>query len=122
MGIRQIIALFMGLVFQVSHGQQWMVAESVIGCGAAHSESMSCCKGLEQCPCISKSDGEPQREPLTSDIQQLKVVLSSATEKNPTELFRFSADDRSASPRSHARLWSGYGGVPLNVAYCKFVI
>ena len=54
MHIRSVIALFMGLVIQLSQVQaSCMAFDSAKSCGV-EAQAMSCCDGLQSCPCVGR--------------------------------------------------------------------
>lgn len=120
MGLKAVIALFLGLVIQFSQVQSGLAA-SISACGDK-DQPMSCCEGPKSCPCISETDADQKPTPLIPATVDLKWFVS-----KPQEPDRFiavvSPPAASVLPATRAREnRTGYSGVPLSVAFCSFVI
>lgn len=119
--IRSIIALFMGLVIQLSQVQSHLAASPAETC-VISGQSACCCGELQSCPCVSESAPAQKPAPLIPAAVDLKQLISKAPEPNspvvlispPTNVVRHTA------PLIERR--SGYAGVPLSVAFCRFTI
>jgi hypothetical protein len=122
MHIKSIIALFMGLVIQLSQVQaSCMASGSAKSCGT-ETQAMSCCDGLESCPCADEGDSNQTPTPLTPAAVDLKPLISPAPERiSPAALFP-PRTDAVVPTASWVELRSGFSGVPLSVAFCRFVI
>lgn len=121
MDVRSIIALFMGLVLQLSQVQTCLATEAAKPC-ATQARLMSCCEGLKTCPCAKKSRENQKPTPLLPASGELKLLLSKAPE--PSRLGAFVSPPAAAKAvvATPALGWSAYAGVPLSVAFCRFVI
>jgi hypothetical protein len=120
MGLKAVIALFLGLVLQFSQAQSG-VAALLATCGDME-QPMSCCEGPKSCPCLSETDPDQKPSPLAAAVVDLKWFVS-----KPTEPDRFvsvpQALENPAIPATRAGdTIAGYAGVPLAVAFCSFVI
>ncbi|MEO5915391.1 MAG: hypothetical protein ABIS50_14250 [Luteolibacter sp.] len=121
MDIRSIIALFMGLVIQLSQVQTSVAAESVKTC-ATSAQRMDCCEGLKSCPCAKKTEQREKPAPLIPTAVDLKLFVSKATGSGSFEAFYFPPTDTAFFSASRLESKVGYAGVPLSVAFCRFVI
>lgn len=121
MDMKSIIALFMGLVIQLSQAQLSVVADSSRSCGTS-GHAMSCCEGQKSCPCAKKSEPKERPAPLAPLSGNLKLFVSIASGLGCFESIHFSPIEAvfSSTPRLDSK--SGYAGVPLSVAFCSFVI
>jgi hypothetical protein len=121
MAIRSIIALFMGLVIQLSQAQSHLTAGPEKPC-ATDGQSACCCGDFQSCPCVSESDPAEKPAPLIPAAVDFKLLISKAPEPDaPVALITPPANDaRPATPLIERR--SGYAGVPLSVAFCRFTI
>ena len=122
MGFNSVIAVFLGLLIQLTQVQLFS------GDGAAPpcikmGNSMGCCESVKSCHCLEDSDPDQQSTPLTVAAVDSKLLLSRAPETDPVSVF-ISPTDSSilvASPTS--RVCGGFfAGVPVSVAFCSFVI
>ncbi|MES2438443.1 MAG: hypothetical protein V4584_05235 [Verrucomicrobiota bacterium] len=120
MGLKAIIALFLGLVIQISQVHSGLAA-SVAACGDMN-QSMSCCEGTRSCPCISESDPDQKPAPLIPATVELKWFVTRSHE--PDRFLAAVAPLENPVPAvSRVREnRAGYSGVPLSVAFCSFVI
>lgn len=121
MVIRSIIALFMGLVIQLSQVQPCWASAPTKSC-AENSETACCCGGYQSCPCASESDSDQKPAPSIPAAPDLKPLISKAPE---THIPEASATPPAAAEVPAALLIesiNGYAGVPLSVAFCSFVI
>jgi hypothetical protein len=121
MGIRRIIALFMGLVIQLSQVQSSVATETTKTCGTS-GHGMSCCEGLKSCPCAKKSDPSEKPAPLLPAAVELKLFVSKASGPSDFDAIHFPQTARVLACRSRPEAKIGYAGVPLSVAFCRFVI
>jgi hypothetical protein len=121
MGIRSIIALFMGLVIQLSQVQTSVAAEPTKSCGTS-AHRTDCCEGLKSCPCATKSDSKEKPAPLVPAAVDLKLFVSKASGPGSYEAFHFPPTDSVFFNTTRLDSRSGYAGVPLSVAFCSFVI
>ncbi|MBK1817385.1 hypothetical protein JIN84_17325 [Luteolibacter yonseiensis] len=121
MAIKSIIALFLGLVIQLSQVQLGPAAEPVKSCD--NGQFMSCCDGLQSCPCAKESDPDQKPSPLIPAGVDLKWLVSKVSE--PASL------DSPTNPQSETLVVfaasqtdtrCAFEGVPLSVAFCRFVI
>jgi hypothetical protein len=121
MNVRSIIALFMGLVIQLSQVQLSLAADTATTCGD-HRQAMSCCDGLRSCPCASESHSDQKPAPLVPVTVDLKLLVSKGSEPYRLEALISPPTNAVVLPASHVDPWNGYAGVPLSVAFCRFVI
>ncbi|MES2924445.1 MAG: hypothetical protein V4819_23030 [Verrucomicrobiota bacterium] len=121
MTFKSVIALFMGLVIQLSQSQSCLATISAEPSGVT-ARPMCCCEGLQSCPCASDRSPDRKPAPQIPAAVDLKWILPKATGANSLDA---PASPRAESgisiaPRAEAR-WA-YPGVPLSVAFCSFVI
>jgi hypothetical protein len=123
MDIRSIIALFMGLVLQLSQVQVGFATEAVKPC-ATQARPMSCCEGHKTCPCAKESRENQKPGPLLPASVELKQLLSKTPEapRLIALVAPLTATKAAAVVTTPALGWSAYAGVPLSVAFCSFVI
>ena len=121
MGIRSIIALFMGLVIQLSQMQVCVATEPAKSC-ATSGHRMGCCEGLESCPCAKKSDPSEKPAPLVPAAVDLKLFVSKASGPGCLDVIHFPRSIRVLGSAARRESKTGYAGVPLSVAFCRFVI
>jgi hypothetical protein len=121
MNLRFVIALFLGLVIQLSQAQTFASADSSPACGdTAHP--MGCCEGLNSCPCADKGAPNEKPAPLIPATIELKPLVSQAPETIcPAPLFSAPTSAMCVTA-SRIESRSGYAGVSLAVAFCSFVI
>lgn len=120
MDLKSIIALFVGLVVQFSHAQSALATGAERSCGG--SESMSCCAEFQSCPCADSGNSDQKSPPLAPASADLKWLVAKLAEREVTEvLIEFPAIVVGPSATS-LEFSSGYLGVPLSVAFCRFVI
>lgn len=121
MGLKPIIALFLGLLIQLSQVQLCPGDVAAPPCATA-PESMACCEGLKSCHCAKDNDSDQKPAPLAVVAVDLKLLLSRAPETPCFAAFIYSPDDSVLGAASGSRVCGGYAGVPLSVAFCCFVI
>lgn len=121
MHLRPIIALFMGLVIQLSQVQVLDASEPAKSCGD-YGSIMTCCEGLQACPCASEGKPNQNTPPLAPAAVSLKVLISKAAEPIRLEAPVSNSPDIVVSTESRLEWINGYAGVPLAVAFCRFVI
>lgn len=120
MNLKSIIALFMGLVIQFSQVQASLAAGTAKSCG--RGESMSCCDGLKSCPCASEGDSDQKPAPLAPVAVDLKWLVSKPAEPQTLEALISPPSDAVVPAATGPEFAGGYAGVPLSVAFCRFVI
>lgn len=88
---------------------------------SCHASEESC-ECFKQCPCAEKSDpGQPPAPlaPVSSDLKLLVIqpeaVPAAWTPPVPPV-------ESAVCPAKFSEHWVGYKGVPLAVAFCRFVI
>ena len=121
MGMRSIVALFLGLLIQLSQVQSCLAAEPAKPC-ATKAHPGCCCDGMRSCPCAKDSDQNQKPAPLIPAALDLKLLISKTPGTHgldalippPAAAVVFTA----SSPKSR----NGFAGVPLSVAFCRFVI
>ncbi len=116
--LKSIIVLFMGLVLQLSQARACLATQTEHACVA----NMSCCEDLDSCPCASESRENEKPAPLLPAGVDLKVILSKAPEAPAPETRLSPAAGSRVALVSPALFRNGYAGVPLSVAFCRFVI
>ena len=121
MGLKPIIALFLGLLIQWSQVQVCSVDVAAPPCATA-PDSMACCNGLKSCHCAKDSDSDQKPAPLVAAAVDLKLLLSKAPETPCLAVLVFPPNDSVLGAASVSRVCGGYAGVPPSVAFCCFVI
>lgn len=116
-----VIALFLGLVIQFSQVQASLAAESGKSCGEA-GEAMSCCEGLQSCPCAKGGDSEQKPSPLIPAALDLKTLLSKTSESINLDALVSPRAETIKCFATQTDPASGFAGVPLSVAFCRFLI
>ncbi len=118
--LRAIFGLFLGLVIQCSHVQSSLAADVAHSCGGG--EFMSCCDGLQACPCASEENPVEKPSPMVPAATDLKLLVSKGAEPINLEAPVCDPTDSSFFTASSFEICKGYAGVPLSVAFCRFVI
>ncbi len=121
MGTRSIIALFMGLVLQLSQAQLCLTPRVEKSC-ATEAHAMSCCEGSGSCHCATESRDHEPPTPLVPASVDLKVFLAKAPEVPRVETLFSPPEETRVVEASPVLGRGGYAGVPLSVAFCRFVI
>ncbi|MCX8496093.1 MAG: hypothetical protein ORN51_07925 [Akkermansiaceae bacterium] len=121
MSLKAFLALLAGLVIQLSQVPPCLAATAAEPC-AGHRQAMSCCKDLKSCPCEAKNEQAPKPAPLVPESVGFKGWV--APVPMPHE------QGFTASVHAQVALFfatqtephAGFIGVPLSVAFCRFVI
>src|SRR5690606_27045873 len=121
MNIRVTIALFMGLLLQLSQVQAWPSTTPAKSCGLA-AAAMSCCASKQVCPCADQSDSDEKPIPLAPASASLKLVFTHLSATDDSATLVVSSSPINLFPTTRAVSTAGFPGVPLNVAFCTFVI
>jgi hypothetical protein len=121
MGLKPIIALFLGLLIQLSQVQLCSSDVAAPPC-ATVPDSMACCDGLKSCHCAKDSDSDQKPAPLAVAAVDLKLLLSKVPETPCFAALISPPDDSVLGAASVSQVCGGYAGVPLSVAFCCFVI
>ncbi len=121
MTFKSIIALLMGLVIQLSQVPSCLAAEPANPC-AKSSQRMTCCEGSKSCPCAKESDQKQKPAPLVPSQVDLKLLISKAPESTRLAASISPPADAVLVAASALENRSAYAGVPLSVAFCRFVI
>ena len=121
MNLKAIIALLMGLVIQLSQVQACLAATST-GAVGAKAHSKCCCEGLQSCPCASDRSPDQKPTPLIPATVDLKWLISKTTESSSLDALIIIQPAAVVATASRAEARSAYAGVPLAVAFCRFVI
>jgi hypothetical protein len=120
MDMRPVIALFMGLIIQLSQVQLAAATDTAEPC---HREgSASCCADRQSCPCAEESDRDQKPAPSVPAGHDSKWIISRTTDPNKLEAFVSPPADTGVLSSFCLEPKSGYQGVPLSVAFCRFVI
>jgi hypothetical protein len=121
MAIKSIIALFLGLVIQLSQVQLGSAAKPVKSCGG-DAHSMSCCEGLKSCPCVKESNPDQKPSPLIPVGGDLKCFVLKTSESAELDELISLPTESVVSSGSQQAARSAFAGVGLSVAFCRFVI
>lgn len=118
--MRSIIGLLMGLVIQFSQVQISVAGDTAESC---HREGgASCCDDSQSCPCAEEKNPAQKPAPSVPAGQDLKWLISRTTESKKLEFFTSPPADTGALSSFFLEPKNGYLGVPLSVAFCRFVI
>jgi hypothetical protein len=120
--IRVVIALCLGLLFQLFllGGARPLQESSEFCCG--DSQSMDCCADLDFCPCLEEGDSKQTPTPLIPAGLDLKLGLAQAPGENCPVAMIQSAGDVVIPSKFCLGARHGFLGVPVSVAFCRFVI
>ena len=121
MVIKSLITLFLGLVIQLSQVQLGSAAEPVKSCGS-NAPSVCCCDGLKSCPCAKDGKSDQKRSPMLPGGGDLKWLVLKASVPVGIEPLIFPLTEPVVSTGSQLEARSAYAGVPLSVAFFRFVI
>ena len=121
MSTRSIIALLLGLVMQLSHTPSCGASELNPDCPPVIGK-MDCCKGQDTCPCAKKSEPPQKQSPAIPASNEAKWIISKIPN---TDFQRVSLGSKATSlliSINRDLVVSGYQGVSLSVAFCRYVI
>lgn len=121
MAIKSIIALFLGLVIQLSQVQLGSGAEPVKLCGAL-ADSQCCCAGLQSCPCAKDGNSHQKPAPLIPAAPELKPLISKAPATINFDAMTPRQAEEVVFSVSQTDPAMGFPGVPFSVAFCLFLI
>jgi hypothetical protein len=120
MGFKPIIALFLGLVFQLAQVIPAAVAE--VPC-ASHGESC-CCDSENGCHCADRGDTDPKPVPApfsNGETQKIPVARAPETKVVLQTVAKIAIPVPINAQLSEVTV-IGYSGVRLSVAFCSFVM
>jgi len=121
MNAKVIIALILGLVFQLA---QVLPGAVVASSCPSHTESCGCCKSGKSCQCAENSDSNQKPNPApieTAAGLKLPHARISETGIMPVTAAGIESVSRTTT-FFHTGPPSGFPGVRLSVAFCTFVI
>lgn len=121
MGMKSIIAMFLGLVIQFSQAQSCFAADAV-NLLSPQTHSMDCCAGEKSCPCAKQSDPAQKPSPLIPATVELKWLVSKALDSHNLAVLVTPPSDTVQVTVSTSKVHTGFAGVPLAVAFCSFDI
>ena len=121
MAIKSIIALFLGLVIQFSQVQSGFATEPGKSCGVL-ADSLCCCAGLQSCPCAKEGDSNQKPGPLIPAAPELKPLISKAPATINFDAMTSPQAEEVEFSVSQTDPAKGFAGVPLSVAFCRFII
>ncbi len=119
MDVRSIIALFLGLVIQFSQVPSSMMVQPSKACA---TQSMSCCEGLESCPCAKESESDSKPTPAIPAAVELKMAMAISTGSIDAVESPCKFVETTAFLGSQTETTNGFAGVPLTVAFCIYLI
>lgn len=117
--LSSIFCLFLGLVIQLSPVQPCQEGDVESKCVDV---GMSCCSGLQSCPCAKESEPDQQPAPVFPPATDLKLLISKAPGTDHPAALIFPPEDVPDLAGTSVESGNGYAGVPLSVAFCSFVI
>lgn len=122
MNYRSFVALFLGLVFQLSQVPARTASAMASSCGNEATHVMACCEGLDACPCAKESTPTPKPAPAIPAGEDLKWVVVT-TLSNPVGFIPATGStEKLVVAVSQTENCTGYAGVPLSVAFCSHLI
>ena len=121
MDMRSIVALFLGLVIQFSQVQSCLAAAPARPC-ATQAHGVCCCDGMRSCPCAKENGRDPKPTPAIPAALDLKWLISNAPGTYSPGASIPPTTDAVTLTESFTESRSGFAGVPLSVAFCRFVI
>jgi len=121
MVFRTIIAIFMGLVLQISQVQSCLGAE-ILNSSGKNSCKMSCCEAIQSCPCAKECDSNKTPVPAIPVSVDLKSHLTKSPD--PSHILHFTVPSvHTVALKCPTNFTlTRYAGVPLSVAICRFII
>jgi len=120
MGMKSIIAMFLGLVIQFAQVQSCLATDAVNPV-SPQTHSMCCCAREESCPCAKQSDPKQKPSPLIPATVELKWLVSKASDSHDLAV-RVALSPNSVWNASTSKARRGFSDVSLAVAFCRFVI
>lgn len=117
-----MVGLFLVLAIQLLQAQSGLAVMASSPC-AADAPVSCCCSGADHCPCVKSAPEKESKAPLNSIPNDAKSQdFIKPVSETPVMGFavRFSSEIR--APVACGPLLTGFGGVSLAVAYCRFVI
>jgi hypothetical protein len=121
MDFRTVIALFMGLLIQLSQVQTCVAGGAIPPC-ATTTHSMACCDGVKSCPCAKSGESNQKPSLPVAAAVDLKWLVSNTDESDLPGTSVSPPIDAAHPAASVSEFHSGFLGVPLSVAFCRFVI
>jgi hypothetical protein len=121
MNLKAVIALVMGLVFQLAQ----MVPSAAATTSCAPAPVCACCESADSCACAKCGDSEQLPVPATpaDHSGELKMPLPASTEILSTAQPADSpAAPTTSRPMDRPSFIVGFQGVRYSVAFCSFVI
>ncbi len=119
--LRSVIALFLGLVIQLSQVPSCLAREATPPC-ATQAHAMACCEDMKSCPCVKEGEPAGKPAPLVPAAVDLKWFGAKASEPVRVEPLISPPGDAVpaavVAPENHG----GFYGVPLSVAFCSYLI
>lgn len=121
---KAVIGLFLALVLQLAQAQTWLATLSDADCErVAKPPACDCCVGEDKCPCLAQAPQQENRLPLAPPAAELKIQIAAPVDADVTLVITRSPDSGRMLEHAVSReVVSGYAGVPLAVAYCRYLI
>lgn len=119
--IKPLIALCLGLVIQLSQVQLCWASAPAKSC-ASDTQVACCCGDTQSCPCASESTPDQKPAPLIPAGADLKPLLANVTEPDIFGIWVTPPENATVRTTQFSKLAGGYAGVPLSVAFCRFII
>jgi hypothetical protein len=121
MNVKAVIAVILGLVFQLAQVMPAMAHKT--SC-VSDAVACACCEDQGACDCAKNSEVEQKPTPLSSETSgELKVPAAKGEDSqvsmgSPVEI----QPARAALASAYVSSLCGFAGVRLSVAFCSFVI
>ncbi len=119
MNIQPLIALILGLVIQFSQVPSRLAGESMKLCAV---RPMACCEGIKTCPCAKEDERKQQPAPLLPAAADLKCLVARTPGTDALAAFIAPPPATLLPSGAGAAARQAYAGVPLAVAFCRFII
>ena len=115
MNPKAFLAMLLGLVFQLAQVQAG-VSRSI-----ARPEEKSCC--THSCPCVQNTSSEKPQSPAAPAPEMVKIIAVRADSNDPlTSALTAPPSMDVAGAEVEFQRFTGYPGVALSVAFCRFLM
>ena len=117
-----MIMLFLALVIQLAQVRSMPDSPQAKTCAEVATMATSCCGGPQSCPCIDTDDTSQKPAPVLPATSDLKFTFLALSGADVTSGPAAAPPHLVLHTNPVAGIRAGYSGVPLNVAFCSFVI
>ena len=120
--LKTTITLILGLVFQLAQ----VLPGAVVFTNpcSSQAESCECCKAASSCHCAENSGSDQERAPTPIDTAAALKITAAKQVETKVSADPLPENDPPAIIAAFAQTgaFSGFTGVSLSVAFCRFVI